>query len=152
MQEILSKLCSGVISQAEAEEQIKALSQPKPKMKRDRPKKAKAPPKKNGRPRRLSKLEKDMTIMASIVVLNYLYPDLKGMKKRSLLSKKYCVSEKKIDALITDLNRRAKKGEVFTSHETHEVLFTNSSDEMQAHDQDGCVYFGRCSVKKYMKG
>lgn len=152
MQEILSKLRSGVISQAEAEEQIKALSQPKPKMKRGRPKKAKAQPKKNGRPRKLSKLEKDMTIMTCIVLLNDLYPDLKRMENRRFLSKTFCVSEKKIDALITDVNRRAKKGEVFISHETHEVLFTDSSDEILVHDQDGYVYFGKVPVKKYMKG
>ncbi|MFI3157109.1 MAG: hypothetical protein QX199_13230 [Methylococcaceae bacterium] len=130
MQEILSKLRSGVISQAEAEEQINALSQPKPKMKRDRPKKAKSPPKKNGRPRLLSTYERNIEIMKDRVILDVLNVSWTGEEKRKFLSERYCVSEKQIEACITELNKRAKNGEVEFCQITHVVRFMSEQHKM----------------------
>lgn len=127
MQEIL---CSDVISQAEAEEQINVLLQPKPKKKRGRPKKAKAPPKKNGRPRLLSKYERNFEIMKDIVVLNISNAPWSGAEKRKFLSDRYCVSEKHIEACITELNRLAKNGEVDVCQTTYAVRFMSQQHKV----------------------
>jgi hypothetical protein len=123
MEEILSKVQRADITITEAIEQINELLPGKPKGKRGRPKKAKVPPKKNGRPRRLSTYQKRIAIMTAIVVLDVEKVPLSKMEQRKKLSDLFCVSEKKIDAIITELNKRANNGEVDFCKETREVRF-----------------------------
>ncbi len=97
--------------------------QVKPKGKRGRPEKAKVPPKKNGRPRRLSTYQKKIAIMTAIVAIDVEKIPLSKMEQRKMLSELFCVSESKIDATITELNKRANNGEVDVCMETREVRF-----------------------------
>ena len=50
--------------------------------------------------------------MTAIVALDVENVPWSGMEKRKYLSDLFCVSEKQIDAVITELNRRDRNGEV----------------------------------------
>lgn len=129
---ILNLLLAGKISVDEAEHYRKANK------KRGRQKSGKPArqPKKNGRPRKLSKLDRDAALMADRVILDMQYPTVSAMEKRAWLCKKYCVSEKTVDRVITELNRRAKAGGVHYYLETGVVSFVTQEQMERAFFND----------------
>lgn len=154
--EILLKLESGDITAADAKQLIESL-QASPKQKRGRPKKAKTPPKKNGRPRLLSTYERQIEIMAARVILDILDLPWTSTEKRKFLSDRYCVSEKAIEAHITELNRRAKNGEVEVCQITHAVRFISKQQRESAFfngilDRKQTVHLRKVKLGKYSRG
>jgi hypothetical protein len=109
----------------------------KPK-KRGRPKSGKPArqPKKNGRPRKLSVKDKRFALMAARVALDIEPSTMTAMEKRAWLCEKFCVSEKQVDAAITELNKRANAGGVHYCLETGEISFVTQDHVNRAFFND----------------
>jgi hypothetical protein len=77
--------------------------------------------------------------------------------KRKFLSDRYCVSEKHIEACITELNRRARNGEVEVCQITHTVRFMSEQDKREAFIDEllgrkPTVHLRHIEPNKYVKG
>ncbi len=156
MSEILFSLSNGRLTQDEAEQLIHNLH----KKKRGRPKKINNHPmKKEGKigcPKKLSKYERNISIMAARVALDIHYPNLSATSKKIYLAETFCIGEKAIEAAITELNKRAVRKEVWVCQETKEIAFVdqehiNSVFFGAVLGPDSNVVFRKVGITNYIK-
>lgn len=88
--------------------------------------------KKNGRPKLLSKYERNLAIMTAWMALNLERDDLTQMDKRGAICNHFGIDESTLDAIITKCAKLLKQGKIAFNAETKQFIFLEYKSDNSA--------------------
>lgn len=88
--------------------------------------------KKNGRPKLLSKYERNLAIMTAWMALNLERDDLTQMDKRGAICNHFDIDESTLDAIITKCSKLLRQNKIVFNAETKQFIFLEFENEESA--------------------